>query len=167
MMGENIEELYNILDEEYELYEKLNKTASEKNEAIVENEIDELAEVVENEDKLLKNIEELEEKRTKIIAELAKKYDLKDDFQYSNLINNFSEEWQDKFSAVRENLLEVIDEIHEKNEENTMLLDEAIKLNNFSLNMLSKAVSPDDGTYDKKQTSKKGKQNYNIIDRQA
>ena len=166
-MSENIEELYNILSEEYELYQKLNKTASEKNEAIVENEIDDLAEVVENEDEFLKKIEELEEKRTKIIVDLAKKYDLKDDFQYSNLINNFSEEWQNKFSDLRAKLLEVIDEIHEKNEENTMLLDEAIKLNNFSLNMLSKAVSPEDGTYNKNQTNQKGKQNYNIIDRQA
>jgi len=166
-MSENIEELYNILSEEYELYQKLNKTASEKNEAIVENEIDDLAEVVENEDEFLKKIEELEEKRTKIIVDLAKKYDLKDDFQYSNLINNFPEDWQDKFSEIRKKLLEVIDEIHEKNEENTMLLDEAIKLNNFSLNMLSKAVSPENGTYNKKQTNKKGKQNYNIIDRQA
>ncbi|MGM0438537.1 MAG: flagellar protein FlgN [Bacillota bacterium] len=166
-MSENIEELYNILSEEYELYQKLNKTASEKNEAIVENEIDDLAEVVENEDEFLKKIEELEEKRTKIIVNLAEKYDLKDDFQYSNLINNFPEDWQDKFSEIRKKLLEVIDEIHEKNEENTMLLDEAIKLNNFSLNMLSKAVSPENGTYNKNQTSKKGKQNYNIIDRQA
>lgn len=166
-MSENIEELYNILSEEYELYQKLNKTASEKNEAIVENEIDDLAEVVENEDEFLKKIEELEEKRTKIIVDLAEKYDLKDDFQYSNLINNFPEDWQDKFSEIRKKLLEVIDEIHEKNEENTMLLDEAIKLNNFSLNMLSKAVSPENGTYNKNQTSQKGKQNYNIIDRQA
>ena len=166
-MSDNIEDLYNILSEEYELYVKLNKTASAKNEAIVENEIEDLAEVVENEDELLKKIENLEEKRTKIIAELAQKHDLDDDFQYKNLINNFPEEWQDKFSDIREKLLEVIDEIHEKNEENTMLLDEAIKLNNFSLNMLSKAVSPENGTYNKKQTSKKGKQNYNIIDRQA
>mgnify|MGYP000167324278 CR=1 FL=1 len=166
-MSDNIEDLYNILSEEYELYVKLNKTASAKNEAIVENEIEDLAEVVENEDELLKKIENLEEKRTKIIAELAQRHDLDDDFQYKNLINNFPEEWQDKFSDIREKLLEVIDEIHEKNEENTMLLDEAIKLNNFSLNMLSKAVSPENGTYNKKQTSKKGKQNYNIIDRQA
>ena len=166
-MSDNIEGLYNILSEEYELYVKLNKTASEKNEAIVENEIEDLAEVVENEDELLKKIENLEEKRTKIIAELAQRHDLDDDFQYKNLINNFPEEWQDKFSDIREKLLEVIDEIHEKNEENTMLLDEAIKLNNFSLNMLSKAVSPENGTYNKKQTNKKGKQNYNIIDRQA
>ena len=149
-MSENIEELYNILAKEHELYEKLNQTASKKNEAIVENEIDDLADVVENEDELLKKIEGLEEKRTKIIVNLAEKYDLEDDFQYSNLINNFPEKWQ-----------------NEKNEENTMLLDEAIKLNNFSLNMLSKAVSPENGTYNKKQTNKKGKQNYNIIDRQA
>lgn len=166
-MSENIEELYNILNKEHELYEKLNKTASKKNEAIVENEIDDLADVVENEDELLKKIEGLEEKRTKIIVDLAKKYDLEDDFQYSNLINNFPEKWQDQFSEIREKLLEVIDEIHEKNEENNMLLDEAIKLNNFSLNMLSKAVSPENGTYNKKQTNQKGKQNYNIIDRQA
>ena len=166
-MSENIEELYNILSEEYKLYQKLNNTASEKNEAIVENDVDDLAKVVEKEDELLAEIEEYEEKRTKIITKLAEKYNLKEDFKYSNLINNFPEEWQDKFSELRSKLLEVIDEIHEKNEENTMLLDEAIKLNNFSLNMLSKAVSPENGTYDKKQTSKKGKQSYNIIDRKA
>ena len=167
MINENIKELYNILIEEYELYKNLNETASEKNTAIVENEIDNLAKVVENEDDILKEIEDLEEKRSKIIIELAEKYNLDNNFQYSNLINNFPEEWQQQFSDIREKLLEVIDEIHEKNEENTMLLDEAIKLNNFSLNMLSKAVSPEDGTYNKNQTNQKGKQNYNIIDRQA
>ena len=166
-MGENIEELYNILSDEYELYQKLKNTASEKNDAIIENDIDDLAKVVEKEDELLAEIEEYEEKRTNIITKLADRFDLKEDFQYSNLINNFPEEWQDKFSELRSKLLEVIDEIHEKNEENTMLLDEAIKLNNFSLNMLSKAVSPENGTYDKKQTNKKGKQSYNIIDRKA
>jgi len=166
-MSENIEELFETLKKEYDIYTQLKETANAKKDAIVTNEIDDLAEAVERENEILDDLEKLEEKREEILKLLEQKYDLAQDFQFSNLINNFPQKWQEKFTELRNDLLEVIDEIHEKNQENAVLLDEAIKLNNFSLKMLTKAVSPENGTYNKDKVNNKVKQGYNIIDRKA
>ncbi|MFW6028861.1 MAG: flagellar protein FlgN [Halanaerobiales bacterium] len=166
-MSENIEKLFEILKKEYELYTKLKETANKKNTAIIDNEIDDLAKAVERENEIIDNLEELEEIREDILSILEDKYDLAQNFQFSNLINNFPEELQEEYLELRNSLLEVIDEIHEKNQENALLLDEAIKLNNFSLKMLTKAVSPENSTYNKDKLKNKVKQGYNIIDRKA
>lgn len=166
-MIEIIERLYKLLKNEFELYQKLEKTAGKKRDAITENDVERLAEVIEDEDELIEKLEDDEKERNQLVERLADYYGLAEDFQYSNLIKNFPQEWQKKFDLLRTNLLETIDEIDKLNEENSLLLEEAIKINKFSLDMLSKAISPENGTYNKKQSGNKRKQNYNIIDRKV
>jgi flagellar biosynthesis/type III secretory pathway chaperone len=167
MQDKLLADLLSILKNEYEKYEKLQETADKKTEALVENEIDGLADIVEKEDEIITNIEDLEESRNNLVKKLLDLYEVKEEeINYSELTGYLPDEWQDEFDPIRDDLLESIENLHEKNEENRMLLNEAVKLNKFSINMLQKVLEPVSGTYNKDKNSEK-KQGYNIVDRKA
>jgi flagellar biosynthesis/type III secretory pathway chaperone len=109
----------------------------------------------------------LEESRNNLVKKLLDLYEVKEEeINYSELTGYLPDEWQDEFDPIRDDLLESIENLHEKNEENRMLLNEAVKLNKFSINMLQKVLEPVSGTYNKDKNSEK-KQGYNIVDRKA
>ena len=167
MQDKLLTDLLNVLKKEYEQYEKLKDTADKKTDTLVENEIERLAEIVQDEDEIISDIEELEIERNELIEKLLDIFDIKEDeINYRELTDYLPDKWQKQFDPIRDKLIDSINSLHEKNEKNRMLLQEAVKLNNFSVNMLQKVLEPINQTYnkDKKQENKQG---YNIVDRKA
>ena len=167
MQDKLLSDLLDVLKREYEKYEKLQETADKKKDILVENEIEELADIVQKEDEIITEIEDLENKRTELLKTIldTSKID-EDELNYKELTSYLPDSWKEKFDPVRDRLLNIIELLHQKNEENRLLLQEAIKVNNFSINMLQKTLEPMNNTYNKKKKSET-KQGYNIVDRRA
>ncbi|MFW5855836.1 MAG: flagellar protein FlgN [Bacillota bacterium] len=167
MSDELAADLYKILKKEYELYQSLKQSAEKKKDSIIEGEVDDLAQLVEKEEEIVNKLEKKEKKREKVLQELIeiKGVDLKK-ISFKEMLKYFSEKWQDDLATYRSKLLEIIEELEALNEENRSLLEEAMKFNNFSLNMLYDAIDLSSQTYSKDKSSEK-KQGFNIIDRKA
>ncbi|MFW5985577.1 MAG: flagellar protein FlgN [Halanaerobiaceae bacterium] len=161
-----LDNLYAVLKTEYEYYQKLNDFASEKKEAIIENDVEKLTEIIEKEKDIIAEINQLEDKRDNLLAEFNSKVDLDtEQLNYSQLVENISQKWETRLGELREKLLNIIDELHQKNEENKSLINEAIKLNNFSFKMMTRLLNPDSNTYN---PDDKGEDSSNhIMDRRA
>jgi len=163
---EPADKLYQILSEEYQVYGELKELANQKQEALIENELEELAEIVEAETELMDNVDKLEAARLELLEAIAGNLDISvDDLNFNELLSELSESRQAEYSELRDKLLELIEDLNALNEGNRQLLMEALKFNEFSM----KAVigSEDQQTY--KNPGKTGKNNKSnrIINRQA
>ncbi len=68
---EPAEKLYKILSEEYRVYQELQQLGNKKQEALIENELEDLAEIVEAETDLMDNVDNLEAARLQLIESIA------------------------------------------------------------------------------------------------
>ena len=170
MRDQLISHLIETLQDEYQYYQKLRDLADSKNDAIVANDVDKLSDLIENDKKVIETLDNLEAERNDILKEMRDILGLDEgELEYEVLADNLSETWTEKLNEVREKLLKVMEELHEINEQNKVLLQEAIKLNNFSFQMISDVVEPNTQTYNN-QKNKKDKSNNKInriIDRRA
>lgn len=160
------EKLYKILAEEYQVYQELQKLGKRKQEALIENELEELAEIVEAETELMDNVDNLEKARLQLLEAIAGKLGEKaDELSFSQLLPELPATRKDEFSELRDNLLELIEELNALNESNRQLLMEALKFNEFSM----KAVIGSENQQTYKNPGKSGKNNKSnrIINRQA
>ncbi len=151
MKSKNAEALIEILEEEYAYYCKLNELAAEKKETIIENDIDNLTRLVKEDEKIITQLNQLEAKRSELLVGLQGEEDSEEGLNYRQLMGLMNDNWEEKFTQVRSRLLEIIDELYRRNDQNRVLLEEAIKLNNFSFNMLKEAVNPTKNLYNKKR----------------
>lgn len=160
------EKLYKILSEEYRVYEELQSLATKKQTALIENELEELAGIVEAETELMDNVDNLEEARLQLLEDIAESFtEPADELSFGDLLEELPEEKQDKFSDLREELLELIEELNALNEGNRQLLMEALKFNEFSLKTVIGAEN--NQTYSTGGKSSKKDKSNRIINRQA
>lgn len=163
---EPAEKLYKILSEEYRVYEELQKLGNKKQEALIENELEELAEIVEAETELMDNVDNLEAARLELLEAIATDLDEPvNELSFNELLSELPAAKQAEFSELREKLLELIEELNALNESNRQLLMEALKFNEFSM----KAVIGADNkqTYSSPGKSNKKDKSNRIINRQA
>ncbi|MFW6309439.1 MAG: flagellar protein FlgN [bacterium] len=170
-MKELVSNLITVLKNEFEYYQKLKDLAEIKNQAIIDNDVDELSQQIEKDKKVIETLDNLEEKRVDVLVALREELGLEEgQLEYEVLIENISDRAGEELNRVREKLLQVMEELHQINEQNKVLLQEAIKLNNFSFNMIANIVEPDLDTYTDNNKSNKNKSDSKIkriIDRRA
>ncbi|MFP4662670.1 MAG: flagellar protein FlgN [Halanaerobiales bacterium] len=160
-------ELAEVLNKEYKEYLKLNDLAQSKKDTIVNNDVEQLGELIKDDSEIISKINELEKERSRIIGEICRNNNLaSEDINFTQLINVIPEPWKDELCKVRNQLLEVIDELHTQNEQNKYLVTEALKLNNASLNIFINALQPENKTYNMKQKKLDSKSSH-IIDRRG
>ena len=149
MKQEQVADLISVLDDEYEFYRQLNDFAVRKKDAIIENEVEELTEIIEEEQVIIEKINKKEDKRDQLLRKLVEEEGLDAEApDFEELLSAVKkEEQQDRLQEIREKLLQVIDDLHQKNEDNKILLEEAIKFNNFSYNMIAQILEPHANTY--------------------
>ena len=167
-MTENIHnELVEVLTNEYQLYLEMMELADKKKDALIENKIDELIDFVKREEEIVDKVKELEEKRNEIILNICDiKKEKAEDISFQELIKLISEPEQKVLLDIREKLLDIIDRLQEQNEQNKVLITEAIKLNNVSINMFLEALEPENAIYDMKQKAVKNK-TRRLLDRKG
>jgi len=149
-------ELLNILKEEKELYQKLFEIAEAKNEALVNNDTDKLVETVENDREVISEIEAKDQQRNDKIQEIKAEFKIElEKDSYSNLIKKLPAEWGEALNPIREELIELTDEFHNLNEQNQLLLTQALELNQLSFETIMENIKKEDTTYSKDAKVKK------------
>ena len=165
MQKEDLTSLKDILENQKDNFQSLLKIAEKKRDEIIENNVERLKELVEEENEIVSDLEELESERIELVKLLQGKLDIQEEkISYSELIENLPDGWKDKLQPVREGLLSIIEKVHIQNQENKVLIQEALRLNNFSINMFTKMVDVD--IYTKEGTAENTGSRH-IIDRRG
>ncbi|MFW6386514.1 MAG: flagellar protein FlgN [Bacillota bacterium] len=164
-MEEKLSALMEILEEERDSFQILLEIAEDKKEKIIENEVEVLKEKVEKENDVISQLEDLEERRVDLVEELSAELGIEgDEIKYSRLIEELPGAWKEKLQPLRQELLSTIDEVHSQNQQNKMLIQEALKLNNFSMHVFTKIMDSD--IYNDKGAAKNNASRH-IIDRRG
>ncbi|ACL70464.1 hypothetical protein Hore_17150 [Halothermothrix orenii H 168] len=159
------ENFLNLFKKEYELYCQLQDMAERKQEAIVDNNVEKLTEIMHNEQELIDKISDMEEKRRELLAEIAHKQGFEGDkISFQQLFTLFPEEDKAELKELKEDFLEVLSDLQTTNESNRQLIEDSLKINNFTLQLIRQAAGKN-VTY--KKPGKKDEGSDHIIDRRA
>jgi len=155
MSEQLLSELTEILKKESTLYKKLLKIAEKKKETLIQNEIETLFDHVETDQELIDQVTKLENRRLEIMDEIDKKFDINSkELSYHEFINNIPDNWQVKLNPIREKLVNTLEEFHVLNEENKKLIEEAVKFNKFSIDLIVDNLKKNNTTYHTKDKSR-------------
>jgi len=141
-------ELLEILRSEKKLYEELFEAAQGKKEALINNDVDMLMEEIEVDQQVIPKIEAESEKRNQLIEKVKQKFGIElDKNSYRELFKKLPEDWSKEFDPLREDILELTEEFDALNHANQRLLEQALQLNQISLNTILDNVKNDNTTY--------------------
>lgn len=153
-MASLMEELMVCFESEITLYQDLVKVASEKTDIIVKGDIKQLEEYTSLEQDITSQIKNVDNRRLQKIREMASVINRDEkDLTITNLISylqNRSEE-QERLTNIQSRLKSVLEEMKQVNEQNAVLLQQAMELVEFDL-MLFKSMrqAPETANYDKR-----------------
>lgn len=148
-------ELAEILKKESILYEKLLKIAEKKKKTLINNEIETLFEHVETDQELIDHVTKLEDRRLEIMSEIDDKLDINsDELSYQEFIKKVPDNWEEKLNPIREDLVKTLEEFHVLNEENKRLIEEAVKFNKFSIDLIVDNLKNNNTTYHTKDKNR-------------
>ncbi len=162
MSESNLNELTQILKEENELYKKLLDIAENKKETLINNNIESLFEYVERDREYIEKVSELEERRLTLMSDIKDNFEIEDDLSYMEFVEKLPNHWGDKLNPIRNKLLETLDEFHIKNEENKKLIEEAVKFNKFSIDLIIENLNNNEYTY-----NELGKNSPRLLDKRG
>lgn len=153
-------QLINILEDEYKCYQEVLRISKEIRDVLIENAIEELIEIVKGEQQYINEIDALEERRLALMEQVEEKYNIdSSNLSYLEFIDHLPTKNKEQLVNIRQKLLEILDEIHVQNEENKKLIEEAVKFNEFSTDLILKNLRENDHIYDNKNAKKKDDNN--------
>ncbi|MCK8824171.1 flagellar protein FlgN [Fuchsiella alkaliacetigena] len=165
-----INNLIKILEVQYRLYQQLYRLSEEKQQIIIDNEVEELLEIIETEQEHLQKVEQLEAKRVETLEELAQQHSLAvSELDFARLIELLDcAETKAQLQELREKLLIQLRELQQLNDQNAGLIKQVLQLNDHTLQLLTNSELTKGSTYQKPGQEKTGnKQARNIIDHKA
>ena len=143
-----LNELVNILKEENRIYNNLLDIAEDKKETLINNEIETLFDHVESDREYIDQISDLEEKRLEIMDDIQENYGINsEELSYLEFVDELPDKWGEELNPVREDLLATLEEFHVINEENKKLIEEAVKFNKFSIDLIVDNLKKSEVTY--------------------
>ncbi len=162
-----LKELIRVLGIEKKLYLELTDMAKEKQKVIINNNIEQLANYLTQEQDLIADIENVEKERRQAVIGLCTELDMPDkELSFTKLRELLDESAKSKLDQFKESLLEVLEELHSVNETNRILIEEAMRINDFTLRLLTQAAMPSTKpTYTKTGVDKEKSQH--LIDKRA
>ncbi|MBM7623029.1 flagellar protein FlgN [Sporohalobacter salinus] len=151
-----IDKLIEILQAEYQIYQELYQLSEEKQEIIIDNQVDDLLEIIEEEQEEIKKIDKLEGKRIDVLEKIAAKNSLqKDELSFDKLMELINDPEKSKLEEIRTEILDLLEEIQETNKTNADLIRESLQLTDYTLQLLTDSDIGKTNTYkkpgDKKQ----------------
>lgn len=152
-MASLMENLIEVLDKESSEYENLLGLSMKKTPVIVAGNMEELAKVTEEEQDAVSKINKLEQKRQEVFADIANVIN-KDvnTLMLTDLIEMLSArpEEQRKLARVHDRLKSAVHEVKRVNEQNRILIESALEMVEFDMNMLqAMKSSPETANYNK------------------
>lgn len=152
-MASLMEELLTALKEEEERYEALVTLAEEKKEAIIKANLPKLDEINTKEEQISSDILNLSHKRAEVLGDMATVLGKDaDEMTVTRLIGYLSSQpaEQDKLVRRRDSLLAQAEKMQAANQQNQVLLQQALEMVEFDLTLLrSMKQAPETANYDK------------------
>ena len=152
-MASLIDELIDILENEYQVYQQLLPIAEEKTRVIVTNDLASLQEITGKEQLAVDKINTLEHKRETVMDHIKTVINRKTgEFSLSTLIQLMEKQPKEQkaLSMVHDNLKRTIQRLVEVNNHNKLLIQQSLEMIEFNMNFLqSTRMSQGDNTYTK------------------
>ena len=152
-MASLIDELINILEKEYEIYQQLVPIAEEKTQVIVKNDLNSLQEITDREQLAIDQINSLEHKRETIITDIRTVINHKTgEFNIQKLIKLLEKQPKEQraLSIIHDNLKSTIQRLVKANNRNKSLIQQSLEMIEFNMNFIqSTRMSPGNNTYTK------------------
>ena len=162
----NLNKLATVLEEEKGLYSELTQLAHDKQQVIINNDVEKLADYLRNEQELIEKIEKKEKERRRVVISLCSDIDMPEqDLSFSKLRDYINDDSKKELEELKSGLLEVLEELQRVNDANKKLIEEALNLNDFNVKILTEATSPSASTYSKKGSN--GNKPRRLIDTRA
>lgn len=159
-----LSEFKEIFKREYEQYCILLEKAQIKQQAIMENDIEKLAEIVSDEQEIIGLIEELEAKRHSFLKDFAVEEEpTGGNLSFAELMDLIPEE-RKEMQELKSDFLNVLNDIQEINEENKLLIEDSLKITEYSLQAIKQAMGREN-VYSKKDNSRSIEQTNHIINK--
>lgn len=156
-MASLIEELIQVLEEECVIYEDLCQVSDKKTQVIVKADMEELKKITENEQNVIDKILVLEKRRQNIVDNIAVVLNQnKEQMTIADIVRIMENqpEFQKPLSELHHRLRLVVGQLQEVNAQNRELLENALEMTEFSINILQTAgQAPETANYDKKSYS--------------
>ena len=152
-MASLMEVLIDVLEKESQEYEKLLALSMRKTPVIVSEDLDELSKITDEEQIIVSRINNLDSQRTEAIDDIANVLN-KDvsELKIVDLIKMLAArpEEQEKLAAVYDKLQENVRNVKRINEQNRELIEQALELVQFNMNVLqSMNKAPETANYNK------------------
>ena len=152
-MASLMEVLIDVLEKESQEYEKLLALSMRKTPVIVSEDLDELTKITDDEQIIVSRINNLDSQRTEAIDDIANVLN-KDvsELKIVDLIKMLAArpEEQEKLAAVYDKLQENVRNVKRINEQNRELIEQALELVQFNMNVLqSMNKAPETANYNK------------------
>lgn len=152
-MASLIEELIDILDKEYQIYQKLIPVVEEKTQVIVKNDLTSLQKITEKEQAVVDQINSLEHKREAVMVNIRTVINRKNgEFNLKTLILLMEKQPKEQkaLSILHDNLKKTIHRLIEINNRNKSLIQQSLEMIEFNMNFIqSTRMAPGNNTYTK------------------
>lgn len=153
-MASLMEDFIEILEKENEEYESLSELSTEKRQIIIDGDISGLEEITGREQEITSNLKNLENKREEVVKDMAivLSKDPKE-LTVTNMIAflNKQPQEQEKLRTIREKLKTTIQNMADINQQNEILLNQAMEMVEFDLTLFkSMRQAPTTANYDKR-----------------
>lgn len=156
-MASLIEELMDVLEQECHIYEDLFRVSDTKTQSIVKGDIEQLQKITENEQNVIDKVLVLEKRRQNIVDNIAVVLNQKTKAMTIADIVRIMEgqpEFQKPLSELHHRLRSVVSQLQQVNRQNRELLENALEMTEFNINILQTAgQAPETANYDKKSYS--------------
>jgi flagellar biosynthesis/type III secretory pathway chaperone len=148
-----IDELIDILEKEYEVYQQLIPIADEKTQVIVKNDLTSLQDITGKEQISIDRINALENKREAVMVNIKTVINRKaGDFNLKTLIELMEKQPKEQkaLSVIHDNLKRSVQRLVEINSRNKSLIQQSLEMIEFNMNFIqSTRMSPGNNTYTK------------------
>ncbi len=153
-MASLIDELVEILEQEYSVYKELLPIAEEKTKVIVKNDLASLQNITEKEQDAIDRIHSLEHKRESLMLNIRTVLNKKsNDFNLKALITLLEKQPKEQkaLSILHDNLKSTIHRLVEVNSHNKSLIKQSLEMIEFNMNFIqSTRMAPGNNTYTKR-----------------
>lgn len=158
---ENINKLFQVLDEQSKAYQDLLDVSKSKKNVLIEGKVQELENITKLEQTFILKMGSLESELDKVVGELVKEYDINDkNINVSIILKYLNGDEKTKLEKQRDQIINTIKELDHTNKLNSQLIKSSLDYINFSVNLISNASTEDGGGYEQSGDIKGSKKNF-------
>lgn len=160
-----IMELKNILEGQLEIYINILSLCKEKKEVLIKADVKKLEELIEKEQKLVLKIGELEDKRYDNLMKI--KEEINDDVENINLtqlVKKLDPKNETNIVETQKEMSSILEQIEKLNQQNSLLIEQALKHIDQSINIMAASREDDSGRYEGNTNNQNKKDSKSFLD---